>query len=356
MRQLKSWKWKNLFSIVGWQKVNVIECVLKVMLLCLTFSFWNESSFLKESSNDELLFDVVSWVIIFICLHLIFEDLVLICCADKVYKIKYKDMQAYCFIYRLSKKRTPAVYELVIYDKGTTYYTSNVVDFFTTYADGKRQNVIFKKQGSRSWFTITCNGVEELGQKVQANVFLKPGSENPTLLAKLCVLTSTGYQTLHADYFVSHDNLYIPDGALYSVHPKERNLFECYEYCKERPDNFLMVKTKSKYHFFGIYHKNRENKEVYFEEVVVNTAFFREGLDTIVLVYDDDDYVVLHRKKGTSVHLNTDLIVEMTDNEKNEGRLYGLIGNKLHSVYEGRFYSIDFHKHYVVGDDFYFHS
>ena len=351
MKQLKSWRWKNLFSVSAWKKVSIFELGLEVAFFIFTLSVCLTFKWVDPTVYDEVGFIFVMLIVIAASLNLIFENLVKVCCAKKAYKVMYKNMPAYCFIYS-----EDGFYELQIVHKSKVYYKTNIEDFIEVCSDGKYQNIIFKKEFSKSWFAITINGIHELGQKIQTNVYLKPKDENKTKYAKLCILTSTGYQTILADYFVSNDNLYIPSTSLINAKPKDRTLFEYNNQANIRPDSYILIKVNSKYHFFGIYHKNDTNKEPYFKEMIINLATFREGLDTITLSYEDNEYKVVCKNEAKTTHLHEDLVVEITDNNNIKGKLRGLVGTTQVTIYEGKIYAIDFKNHYVIGDDFYFHS
>ena len=356
---IKSWRWKRLFSKSASKQINFVEIFLKISVIIALIYMLKFSSLFEISPQTPL------WEVIFLntfCgltllagILLIFEDLQETCMAKDAYEVKFNNQNALCFIYRLSATKEKALFELIVVDGKKEVYQNFVTDYFIT-NDGKiSKNIIFKENQTQSWYIINNQGVHELGTKIQKNVFLKPQPGKPITNAELCILTPNGYQIVCADYFVNHNNLYIPYLALEKAVPKEESLFVNSKLKNALPDEYLLIKHNGEYRFLGIYFKNDAKNEPFFQELIVENAIFREGLDAIilssVLLDEKQEYFILHQKTSTSIHFKTNVIIEMTDSEKIEGKILVFYNQQMQSIYEGKFRSIDFVNHKVIGQD-----
>ena len=363
-KYLKSWEWKRLLSKSAWQKVGIGQFIFK--LICPVMAVYaclglKVSETVETASLWEVNFLNVFCAVLVFCFFLaIWEDISQICMAEDAFKIMYEGKEAYLFVYRKTPLHERDFYEIVIVCGKKKVYRNFVIDYFTIGHDRKSRCVIFEENISNSWFIAHEQGVDELGIKIQKNVFFKPQFEEGVEDAKLCIITANGYQIVNVDYFVDNNNLFIPQGALMGAKPLEGSLFVDNKFKKMLPDEYLLIKTKGEYHFLGIYFSGKAKQEPFFLEMQIENAIFREGLSTIVLSCDSlkntGKYNVLHRKSALSYYFGGDKVIEITNEEKIEGKFYFCDYGDLKPVYEGGFVFIDFVHRRVLGKDNHFYS
>ena len=360
-KYIKSWSWKRLFSKSAIKQVELVEIIL--VLLCFVCCTWAISTLGLENTAspwEKIFLNAFCVVLPLIGIFVIFDKLSIPCMAKDAYTIMIDNQKALCFIYLVTPEHQRPLFELKIIQNKKQIYQNFVTEYFVTRNSNNTLHVIFRKNTTNSWFIIQNDGVHELGTKIQTNVFLKPQTDGKIKKAKLCILCSDGYQVISADYFINHNNLYIPDGAQYTARPKDDSLFVSQKQNMAYPDEYLLIKTNGEYHILGIYCKNDSKLEPFFQEMIVEFSIFRDGLNSIVLstdsLNDENKYTILHQKKSSSIHFKNQMLLEITDEENIKGILYCFHNSKLHRVYEGKIHSIDFVKHQILGEDNQFYA
>ena len=356
IKTIKSWRWDRLFSKNAWENCDKFELSLSMFATILTIVIFyciKETQLFGELNVWE---DTLFWGTFGICtfalITLWFNELWDLCCSDDFFKVYYNKKLANCYIYKNKKNKR---YLLKIIQNNNVIVEKYIDDYKTTKSKDGTVSLLYSCYPMKNWLLIHENGFTDLGKKIQENVFLMPQYATPITKARICILYKDSFWSTYVDYFVSGSELYIPQGVKPKIHPTTNHLIKDEKPIQNKtPNDYLLIKNDGKYCFIGLY-----LKEMLFQELILDSCIFNEGLDTIILSYNDhqNDYFILHKKQAESIHFDENTIIEKSNDYEIGGKvlMFNESTNVLVNIYEGPFFCFDSSLCHIIGNDNNYH-
>ena len=362
-RTIKSFRWKNFFSINAWKKCDFATLFINLIgLITVLYTFLGiKYSMLANNDFTTNTLLIVCGIILVIFAVLLAIELIKACTADDFFQVYIEGEPAKCYIDKINKKHEYNKYFMTI-KKGKQIILETPIDEYQCInKKGDLTNLLYTRHPGTSWIYIHKSGITTIGRKLEENVFLMPRTREIMEKITLCFLHKDGFYTTEVDYYVNSSNLYIPQDVRYKVKVKSTPLLENVAHLlTKRPDSCVLTKNNGKYCYIGIYKQTKEQPFPLVQEVIVQNSIFLEGLDTIILSYNDHkkSYDILHKKEADSKLVNEYVIIEKIKDYEIGGRI--LIFNPrtkaLVNIYEGKFFGYSEDLCHIIGNDNHFHN
>ena len=329
MFNLKSWRWSRLFELSAWKRV--VTHANQIFFVVLAVGFF---SVMIVREYHELLSTPYFWGIV--AVMSLVAVLTTVCTADKYFKIR---------------KDNKILQRIYLYNHGI-YFPSNKIDMVIT-SKKNGEDYIMREEITDDyhyWDEVSCflfcmdetyyylspsfKDPEPLGKKKTKTIFLP---QDPTLVK---ILDGTDVVTIPAECFI-FGKVFIPPVAVDEIKSTGIKV--------SLPDEYLITKNGKKYSVYGLY---EEKPKVFSLQIPI--VIFKEMGQDVVLIWDKEKgYREVFRTQASVKRSLSTIFVELTDKPKISGiiRHFNEQTMQVETLYEGRFYAIDFDSGAIVGEN-----
>ena len=329
MFKLRSWRWSRLTEPSALKRV--ITHFNQIFFVMIAVGF---CSALFARENPELWKSSGFWC--FIAVVTLLAAVATICTADKYFEIKLNDkVHQRIYLYNHGIYFPEAKIDMVIISKihGEEYIFSEKISQDYTYWEN---NIfLFCIDDNYYYLSSKLHDPEPLGRKKTKTSFIS--GTQPVIKALDCndVLTIQSNCFIFGKVFVPP----VAEGQITSSRGTEK-----------LPDNYLITKDGKRYTVYGLYEEEPRVTSLHIPVVI-----FKEGGQDVVLTYENGKGYreVFRTKMSVKRNLST-VFVELTDNKPG---VNGIIRHfneetmQIETLYEGRFYAIDFDSGAIVGEN-----
>ena len=330
MFNLKSWRWSRLFEPSAWKRVVThINQIFFILLFIGLLSL----ALLKNSPEKIFTTEIVGTctAIIFV-----FSVLATVCMADEYFEIK------------INKTGLQKIY---LYTSGI-YFPNKKIDMTIISRFAGKKYILNEKitEDYHFWKETNCflccindnyyylssvfYTLELLGQKKTKTSFMSKDT------AQIKVLDRKNVLSIQAEYFIL-GKIYIP--------PTAQDKINVHEIKVSAPDEYLIVNRLEKYYVYGLY---EDYPRVLLLQIPI--IIFKDMGQDVVLVWEEKSgYREIFRTQASVKRSLSNVFVELTDKPKISGIIRRLNEQtmQIETLYEGRFYAIDFDSGSVTGEN-----
>lgn len=329
MFNLKSWRWSRLFESSAWKRVvthwNQIFLIVLVGGL-VGFIFYKKS--FEENYPQEIF-----WICL--CIAVIFSILATVCMADEYFEIKANNKSLHkIYLYNHGLYFSSDKIEMTIISKlfGEEYITKEKITEDYCFWHGS-SSFLFCMNDTYYYLSPSFQNPEILGKKKTETSFFSEAT-------KVNILDGINIFSSQADCFI-YDKAFVPPVAVNEIKAHGR---------KARiPDKYLIAKTGTNYTIYGLY---EDYPRVLLLQIPI--IIFKDMGQDVVLVWEEKSgYREIFRTQASVKRSLSNVFVELTDKPKISGIIRRLNEQtmQIETLYEGRFYAIDFDSGSVTGEN-----
>lgn len=334
MNNWKSWRLSHLNGYSAWNCLmhaeGIVSCICVLICVFILFGMsWTQE-------NTSFIALIIFSIIIF--LNIIFSYMF---GAYKTISFEQDSKVQKIYIYQKFLNNKLDGYKLIVVTPKAQkiYLADNYL-----YQDNSFVFCPHDDNKLKLWMMITPKDSEPLilGRQICRNVFVLPQRKDDKIVLR--VLKNGSFMTYFADRLVS-DKIFIPEETKNTIETNTHRKIE------QLPQDYLLLQNAGEYIILGCYHKDIFDCQ----KLNIPALIFKDGIETIVLVFDGCKYEELFRSKNCIDVLSSVIVTIQTkeQDKKLSATIYHLDADNLvlDTLYTGPVLWIDYRHGEILTED-----